>query len=71
MIEIKNISKKFGDRAVLEDISATFNPGTTSGVSVNSPLPAGSTRQSAPGLGSLAGLTLPSSFAVRNVLSGR
>ncbi len=30
MLEIKNISKKFGDRAVLEDISATFKPGTTS-----------------------------------------
>ncbi|WP_019990694.1 ABC transporter ATP-binding protein [Rudanella lutea] len=30
MIQIKNISKTFGDRKVLNDISATFKPGNTS-----------------------------------------
>ncbi|KAB7730454.1 ATP-binding cassette domain-containing protein [Rudanella paleaurantiibacter] len=30
MIQIKNISKTFGDRKVLDDISATFKPGNTS-----------------------------------------
>lgn len=30
MLQIKNISKAFNGRTVLEDISATFNPGTTS-----------------------------------------
>src|SRR4051812_32062139 len=46
-------------------------PSTDCGVSVKKSPPAGSTRQSAAGLGSLAELTLPSSCAVRNVLSGR
>ncbi|TAE32870.1 MAG: ATP-binding cassette domain-containing protein [Cytophagales bacterium] len=30
MIEIKNISKTFGDRTILDDVSAVFKPGTTS-----------------------------------------